>query len=77
MLLDKLGELGLGLVHGLAHLRTQGNIQLGHLLQQRRQAALLAQNGGLDVLQLRLVLGRQNFFPALPEQFIQLFFHQQ
>ena len=57
VLLDELGELGLGLVHSLAHLRTQGNIQLGHLLQQRRQAALLAQNGGLDILQLRLVLG--------------------
>ena len=57
VLLDKLRQLRLGLVHGLAHLRTQCHIQLGNLLQQRRQAALLAQDGGLDVLQLRLVLG--------------------
>ena len=76
VLLDKLGELGLGLIHGLAHLRTQGHIQLGHFLQQCRQAALLAQNGGLDVLQLGFVLGCQDLLSALLEQSVQLFFHR-
>ena len=41
--LQQLGQLGLGLVHRLAHLGTQGNVQLGQLLQQSRQRALLAQ----------------------------------
>ena len=76
MLLNELGKLGLGLVHGLAHLRAQGNIQLGYLLQQRRQVTLLAQNGSLDVLQLRLVLRCQDLLPALLEQSVQLFFHR-
>ena len=48
------GQLSFHLVDGLAHLRAQGYVQLGQLLHQLGQAALLAQQRGLDVLQLRL-----------------------
>ena len=52
--IQQLGQLGLCLVHRLAHLGTQGDVQLGQLLQQLGQLALLAQQQRLDLLQLRL-----------------------
>ena len=74
-LIQQLGQLGLGLIHRLAHLRTQGHVQLGQLLQQLRQAALLAQQQRLDLLQLRLGADGLDPGPALGEQLFQFLFH--
>ena len=73
--IQQLSELGLGLVHRLAHLRTQGHVQLGQLLQQLCQAALLAQQQRLDLLQLRLGADGLDLGFALGEQLFQFFLH--
>ena len=69
------GQLTLHLIDGLAHLRTQGYVQLGQLLHQLRQAALLAQQRRLDVLQLRLADDGLDALPTLGQQLFQFFFH--
>ena len=74
-LLQQLRQLALGLVHSLAHLRTQGHVQLGQLLQQLRQAALLAQQQRLDLLQLRLTADALDPGAPLGQQLFQFFLH--
>ena len=74
-LVQQLGQLGLGLVHRLAHLGTQGNVQLGQLLQQSRQRALLAQQQRLDLLQLRLTADALDPGAPLGQQLFQFFLH--
>ena len=69
------GELALYLIHRLAHLRSQRHIQLGQLLHQLRQAALLAQQCGLDVLQLRFTADRLDPCLAFGKQLFQFLFH--
>ena len=69
------GQLSLHLIDGLAHLRAQGYVQLGQLLHQLRQAALLAQQRRLDVLQLRLADDGLDALPTLGQQLFQFFFH--
>ena len=69
------GQLSLHLIDGLAHLRAQGHVQLGQLLHQLRQAALLAQQRRLDVLQLRLADDGLDALSTLGQQLFQFFFH--
>ena len=75
-LIQQRRQLGLGLIHRLAHLRPQGGVQLGQFLQQPRQAALLAQQQGLDLLQLRFAADGGDAVLALLQQLCQFFFHR-
>ena len=74
-LIQQRRQLGLGLIHRLAHFRPQGGVQLGQFLQQPRQAALLAQQQGLDLLQLRFAADGGDAVLALLQQLCQFFFH--
>ena len=74
-LVQQSGQLSFHLVDGLAHLGSQGYVQLGQLLHQLGQAALLAQQRGLDVLQLRLGGDGDDALLALGQQLFQFFFH--
>ena len=73
--LQQLRQLGLGLVHGLAHLRPQAYVQPGQLLQKPRQGALLAQQQALDLLQLAFAAGGLDLLLPLQQQLFQFFFH--
>lgn len=73
--LQQLRQLGLGLVHGLAHLRPQAHVQPGQLLQKARQGALLAQQQALDLLQLAFAAGGADLLLPLLQQLCQFLFH--
>lgn len=73
-LVQQSGQLSFHLVDGLAHLGPQGYVQLGQLLHQLGQAALLAQQRGLDVLQLRLGGDGGDALLALGQQLFQFSF---
>ena len=74
-LIQQLRQLSLDLIDGLAHLGTQGNVQLGQLLQQLGQRALLAQQQRLDLLQLRLGADGLDLGLALCQKRVEFLFH--
>ena len=72
---QQLRQLGLGLVHGLAHLRPQTHVQPGQLLQKARQRSLLAQQQALALLQLAFAAGGADLLLPLLQQLCQFLFH--
>ena len=74
-LIQQLRQLGFDLIDGLAHLGTQGNVQLGQLFQQLSQRALLTQQQRLDLLQLRLGADGLDLGLALCQKRVEFLFH--